>query len=292
MYETPRRLIRPSSLTTYLDCARRFAARHLRVNIQAAGYDLRAGMASGVGAAVGTGVHSAAGWMLEQKRATGRLGSENDAIEHGIVSFRDRAESDGCEWDDTTRDVGTAEKQIVRMAKVYRAQVAPRLLPVEIEERVEADVGTPGWSVSGQLDVLAREDGTSNLNRIHDTKTGVSARANGPQYGAYALLFEAHGYEIGSIVEDYIARVPLRREQPDALAVSIDVQAARQDAWEAIHAIQRDATEFAARAANPTGAPPHGAFSPNPASQMCSARWCPAHGTAFCRSHAKKTEAV
>ena len=278
-------IIRPSSLVDYADCSRRWAARHMRDQLAAAGYQLRHAPPAGAGALVGSGVHAGAGYTLEQMRETGAPGQDADAIEAAVVGFRERAQIEGADWDDTTDSPNTAEKQIARMVRVYRWQVAPQVQPVLIEERAEAEFA-PGIILSGQLDTLAAgRDAAADGSTIRDLKTGTRRRMNAPQYGAYSMIFQAHGYQPNRIVEDYIRRVPLRQEQPDAEQHLLDMQQARQDAWGLLRAITRDVTDFQARAANPRGEFPPGAFLPNPASALCSPRWCPAWGTDFCKSH-------
>jgi hypothetical protein len=275
------RTIRPSSLTTWLDCERRWAARHMGPLVTAMGYDLSPPRPAHVGAAVGSGVHAAAAWSLKRKLETGTddIGSDADAVEAAIVEFDARVSKEGVTWDGTTENRPTAQRQIARMTRAWRRDVAPEVRPLIVEERVEADVGD-GWTVSGQLDTL-----TASPGRLRDTKTGTRRRANGVQYGTYGMLFDAHGYEVRSIAEDYVARVRVDREQPPVETHLIDLEAARTDAWEAIEAIQATTAEFVRRARDPHGRPAHAAFKANPASDLCSDRWCPAWGTAFCRAH-------
>lgn len=278
------RIIRPSSLTTYLDCPRRFAARHLRMDVVSAGYELNKPLPSTAGAVVGSGVHGGVAYTLDHWREHGTYGLDADAVEKGILEFRERVTLDGVTYDDTTRDANTAEKQITRMTRSYRQEVAPKVQPVLVEERLEADIAA-GWVLSGQLDTLASVRAEGQGERIRDVKSGAVRRANGVQYGAYALLFEAHGYKITGLIEDYIARVKITKEQPPPVEIKIELAAAREDAFETMAAVQRDVALFHERLADPNGRPANAAFRPNPGSQLCSAKWCPAHGTAWCRAH-------
>ncbi len=276
-------IIRPSSLTTFADCPRRWAARHLREEVAAAGYTTGRALPMGAGAAVGSGVHAAAAYTLGQKIQTGgaSIGSDTDAEEAGIVEIRERVEREGFDADQATPDLNTAEKQIRRMSRAYRRSDAVAEQPLQSEERLEAVV-VDGIVLSGQVDALmvGNPDQT-----VRDLKTGTSRRANGMQYGAYALIWRAHGHHPQQLVEDYLARVPLRIEQPLPTAHRIDVQNAMLEAWETIDAIGRAVAEFRARAADPKGRPPNMAFRANPASPLCSEKWCPARGSDFCRAH-------
>jgi hypothetical protein len=215
-------------------------------------------------------------------RANGAPGADADAVETAIDELRQRAEIEGAEWDQTTDKMNTAERQVRRMTLSYRTDLAPLIEPIEVESRLEADLA-PGWTLSGQADLIAAERGDSRT--VRDTKSGTRARANGAQYGAYSLLWRAHGVEASRIFEDYVPRVRLDKEQPPPLTISIDVQQASADAWDAMQAIMRDVDEFDRRVADPAGAPPPGAFRANPNSALCSAQWCPAWGTKWCRSH-------
>jgi hypothetical protein len=276
------RVLRPSSLTDYLDCPRRWAARHIRDDVAAAGYVLRPRSAASAGALVGSGLHAGAGWTLEQMRDAGTAGTDADAVEVAIGELRARADAEGADWDETTETMSVAERQVRRMTLTYRQELAPKIVPFEVEARLQADLA-PGWVLSGQADLIAAERDASRT--VRDTKSGTRARANGVQYGAYTLLWQAHGLTVSAIYEDYLKRVRLDREQPPPVTLVINVPQARMDAWETIQAVQRDAAEFQKRVEDPRGAPPPGAFRPNPASALCSARWCPAWGTSFCRSH-------
>lgn len=278
------RIIRPSSLVDFLDCPRRWAARNLRKEVEAAGYDLAERRPSGAGALVGSGVHAGAAWTLEQMRGGGAAGAEATAIDAAVEGFRERAAEEGAEWDDTTPSANTAEKQIARMVRVYRRQIAPQLAPIEIEERMET-VPAPGWVLSGQVDALAAALGAEAGQTLRDTKTGRVKRANGIQYGAYSLILEAHGFKPVHLLEDYIPRVALSKEQPGATTTEFNAHDARMDAWQAIQGIMAATEEFAARAADPNGDDPRGPFRPNPSSSLCSAKFCPARNTRWCRSH-------
>lgn len=274
-------VIRPSSLTTAVDCSRRWAAHHLGDELAAAGYDLQPGRSIHIGAAVGSAVHAAAGYTMAEKRDHGALGAESEAIDRAEAEFDDRTQY-GVTWDQATGDLPTAKKQIARMTRVYRSSLAPELVPLLVEERLTADVGD-GWEVSGQLDTLTGDPDFE----IDDLKTGAVRRANGVQYATYAMLFRAHGYKITGLNEDFLRRVPIRNEQPPPLRVSIPLDAAIADAWEAIDTIKRETAEFQKRAADPNGRPPPAAFRANPASVLCGPKWCRAWGTQFCQAHIK-----
>ena len=273
------RVIRPSSLTTAADCTRRWAAHNLAEMVLSAGYTLQPARMTHVGAAVGSGIHAAALYTLGEKKDHGTLGNASEAEDRAVAEFDARAEY-GLDWDETTAGLSVAKQQIARMTGSFRRHLGPVLEPMVVEVRFDADLGG-GGRLSGQPDVMTGDPGTT----IRDLKTGVRRRMNAMQYGAYAMLIEAHGHDVVAITEDYIPRVKVKAEQPPPLSVVIPVKDAALEAIEAIDDIRRSTDEFERRTKDPQGRPPHTAYRANPASALCSARWCRAWGTSFCTAH-------
>lgn len=272
-------VVRPSSLPTAPDCYRRWAARHLAPLVAEAGYTLAVRRPLHVGAAVGSGVHAAVGYTLQAKLTTGELGNATEAENRAEAEFMARAEF-GVMWDSTTDDLPTAKKQLQRMNRSFRRYLAPDLIPLVVEQRLEADIGD-GWIMSGQGDNLSGNPDAL----VRDIKTGTTQRANGVQYASYHGLFQVHGYHPTGMVEDFIPRAKLRDEQPPPTSTPIAVGPAIEEAWAIIDDIKRGTAEFEKRLAEQNGRNPAGAFRANPASQLCGAKWCTAFGTDFCRAH-------
>lgn len=248
--------------------------------VTAAGFQLAPPRPRHIGAAVGTAVHAGIAYTLQTKRTSGTLGNETEAENRAEMALIEQTQN-GVTWDETSANIPIAKQQAARMVRTYRRHLAPTVTPLIVEERLVADVGD-GWLVSGQADLL-----TGNPDEgLRDNKTGTVRRANGVQYGAYAIVFEAHGYRVPELHEDFIRRVSIKSEQPPPLTVEVDRGEAVRGAWNVISAIKRSASEFEARLADPHGDDPLGAFLPNPASSLCGERWCPAWGTKFCRAHA------
>lgn len=275
------RVIRPSSLTTWADCGRRWASQHLTAEIEAAGYKLQIQRVTHVGAAIGSGVHAAASYTLEEKRRTGELGNDTEAEQRAVAEFEERAEW-GLDWDDASDNVSVAKRQVARMTRSYRRYLAPEIDPIIIEQRLEANIAE-GWKLSGQMDDTTGDPDTI----IRDLKTGTRQRANNIQYGAYGLILHAHGYNVRGLIEDFIPRVKIKDEQPRPHSTEIPLQAAAIDAMETMEDIIRSTAEFERRLASQTGRAPHSAFRANPGSSLCSPRWCRAWGTEFCTAHRK-----
>lgn len=270
-------IIRPSSLPSFADCERRTAAQLFKPLIVSAGYELRI-LENNIGAVVGRSVHSGAAFTLETKVETGELGSDDDA---GAAAMEEYGENvaDGVMWDTATPGRNDGERQILRMVRCYREHLAPGIDPISVEERLKCDLGD-GFILSGQTDAVVRE----LSGGIRDLKTGVVKRANGAQYGSYSLLVRAHGGTVESLTEDYIQRIRMKVAQPDPVSESFDVAACENAAVDTIADMKAGVEEFVRRMQ--TGdRPPEGAFRANPQSMLCSARYCSAHGTKFCRLH-------
>lgn len=272
--------LRPSSFPSFEDCGRRAAVPLFRAMILDAGYELRE-LGQNVGANVGTGVHAGAAYSLKAKMETGELGHDDEAEQRALDAFDERLETEGCIWDATTDGRNTAQKQIVRMTRSYRRKVAPGIEPVAVEERLEADAGD-GFVVSGQFDNLAREPA-----RLRDIKTGAWRRSYITQYGVYSMICRANGYDVTELGEDFIRRVRIGHAQPDPEYHALDIALCEWEARAVVEDIKRSVTEFERRLRE-GGAPPETAFRANPASMLCSAKWCGAWGTSFCRAHLPK----
>lgn len=259
-------IIRASSLTSYPDCNRRGAARLIPHEIEAAGYAVRVTY-SGIGAIVGSGTHAGLAYTLKTKMETGSIGKLDAAKEITIDEMRRRVELEGVVYDDVSPEMNTGEKQALRMVSMYRQTVAQDIVPIAVEVRLTANVA-PGFVLSGQAD-LAEDD------TVEDHKTGIRRRANGAQYGAYGLLRRSHGHDVHRLVERYIPRVPLKNPQPEPKRVVYDAAACETLAWGTITRMMRDVQLF--RESSDIEM-----FAPNPASALCTPKYCPLHGTKTC----------
>ena len=260
--------IRPSSLTSYSDCSRRTIARAMPLLVEDAGFILNK-VGSSIGASVGTGTHSAVAHMLMEKMRTGDTGSVSAYEDAGIASLHEEA-AKGAVYDPTSPDLSTAEKQVRRQAAAYRSVVAPKIIPVMVEERLEATFGP--FTISGQVDVAT--DG------VRDLKTGVHHTIHMPQLGAYSLLLKAHGQQADFIIEDYVPRTAMKKEQGEPVSTPYDAPLAENVAKATIGRMARDVLEFQA-----TGNPL--VFQANPGSMLCSAKFCPCWNSTFCKEHLK-----
>lgn len=278
-------VIRPSALPPTADCMRRSVTTLWPALVSAAGFSLRE-LTNHVGANVGSGVHAGAAHMLQHKMETGDLGFSllgesqllAQSVEAAVSTFDSRCKAEGVTWDTTTTGKNVAHQQLKRMTARYRKDAAPKLDPVLVEHRLEAEV-SPGFLLSGQMDSLIMEPGGP-----HDLKTGTQRRSNLAQYGAYSMLAKTHGHTVKTIVEDFLPRVRVSKEQPPVESHTIPVDVAETEAVRIIDSLTKAVDLF--HAALEQGSPhPEAAFPANPYSNLCSPQFCPAHGTKFCRAH-------
>lgn len=224
-------VVRSSSLPSYADCARRTGAKLLCEELAAQGYTFRE-TSQGIGSALGTSTHEAAAYSLSHKIKNGDLGNASEAMDMAFETFHTIQNMEGIVFDSTTPTYDRAELQLKTLVSVYRSHVAPNIQPVEVEIRLEADIGD-GYVLSGKFDV--RE-----LLTIRDLKTGAASRAHISQYGAYGMLCQAHGRTVENIVEDYLPR----KREPEPETYPYDVDVAMNAARAVLKGLKRDVAEF------------------------------------------------
>jgi len=269
-------VIRCSTLPNWPDCERRGAAKAFRKDVIAAGFHL-AGERQNIGAAVGISVHKGASVTLIEKMQTGQVSPESSALDAAVETIRTEAHA-GIIFDDETPNQNHAEKTVVRMVRTYRAYLEPELEPIAVEERLEADAGN-GIILSGQSDLVARYKN----RRLEDLKGGKWRGHYKPQLGGYSLLVRTHNLPVDEVAERWIKRVPLSKQQPEPQTFIHDQAGAEVAALRTLHRIGEAITAF-----RESGEPWE--FLANPNSKLCSAKWCPAHGTNFCREHREGVE--
>jgi hypothetical protein len=103
--------------------------------------------------------------------------------------------------------------------------------------------------------------------------------------GAYDMLKRAHGITLTSAHIDFIQRVQLDKPQPPVESVPYDLPTAAKQALWTIKRIKRDIAAF-----RKTG--DIEAIPANPMSELCTARFCTARNTSFCKSWIEKKSNV
>lgn len=265
-------IIRASSLSGYPDCPRRWAARHMKPALDMQGYRTNV-LPTSIGAAVGSATHSTITHDLEARMNTGAPSNWTEAQDVGEAELLARIQNEGAFWDDVTPDLSDAKKTVRRLARIYRDVVAPTVKAVAVERRLLARHST-GLILSGQQDVVV--DDEQSLLGLRDIKTGKRRGANFGQYGCYSRLLRSHGQPVTSIHEDYLARVKLDQDQPAPVTIPYDIRICERQMESTVARIAKDISAFRA-----TGDPE--TFTANPSSALCSAKFCQAWGTTWCK---------
>lgn len=261
-------VIRASSLPQFSDCPRRWAARHLRREITAAGYELRE-TGRHIGACTGSATHVGAAFTLQHKIDTGELGNATEAEQRAMESLEHDVR-EGAGWDKVTPNLSDAQVQVRRQIGVYRLHVASTVKPVAVERRLRARHKS-GITISGTQDLVITEP-----EILRDLKTGGHGPSvNAGQYGAYSALLRSHGIHVTGIIEDFVARVRPDHQQPRPVEIAYDIGVAERTTESIIRRITADVADF-----RRTGEPE--SFLANPQSVLCSDRYCPAWGTKWC----------
>lgn len=269
-------VIRASSIEPMADCLRRGAARAFRAIIENDfGYALRDTPQSITGP-IGTAVHAAGAYALQQ-RMDGRAPTWPSTLEAGIASLATDIEERGeIVWDPSAPNRNLAEKQVRRLAHELFVGVVPQLHPIAVEDRMEVEYA-PGVTISGTLDYFCVEHGLDGMH-LHDLKTSAKASFFVRQTGTYSLIRRSHGQDVAKASIIWLPRTPLNKPQPAARFIPVDLELAERAALRMIEDIVAKLRAF-----QETGDPL--VFHANPVSKLCSPRWCPAFGTAFCREH-------
>jgi hypothetical protein len=271
-------IIRASSTPGYNDCARRTAARLWSSTILAHGFALRETYDQ-IGAAVGIAVHLGAASFLKRKKRTGdnNLNSaDDDAV---IEEIRERTRN-ALQYDTVSQNRNNSEKQSRRMLAVWHTKVGSNLVPLAVEEEVSAKIDGGRHTVLGHSDARLCVDPLG----IDDLKTGIRRRSCKAQLGTYANLDQAHGHEITRLRECFVPRVPIHHCQPPPQLYEFDVDECKKLSRFTVRRMFQDFNKFES-----SGNPEH--FPANPWSQLCSARYCPAHsaptrdGKRFCTAY-------
>lgn len=274
-------VIRASALTRYADCPRRAAAGMFRAEIEQAGHQLHK-LPTSAAAVEGSATHRSAEVVLREKSRTGELPPVDvgtDAARDYLVESFAQGE---ISYDEVTPSRSAALQQTISMSRLYYHKVAPNIRPTLVEHRLEADFGVV--VVSGQADVVAVEPG-----QIDDLKTGARGPGNfNAQLGAYSLLARSAGLEIEQGAIDFLKRVPVGKPQPDPQRITVPLAIAEQAAVNVLRHVIDDLRVYREgdeRLGLWPGDP--ASFLANPNSTLCSAKYCPAHGTSFCREWQK-----
>lgn len=261
-----------SMLPFYFDCPRRTACKMLKAEIKASGFNLRDDR-KGIGASIGIAIHAGSHMIMDTKIKTGGVPCpEGHAVDSAMASYAKEVLDN--DFDSTTPDQTTGEKQVIRQTKSYYHMVAPGIIPIKTEERMKADLGN-GFVMSGKPDII------DSTNTVRDTKAGTTLRDYRTQLGSYGILSKSNKLKVDKACVDFIKRVRVNSLQPPPDLQTIDLATAEKTAWFVIKKIIADIREFQ-ETKNPW------AFGANPMSMLCSEKYCLAFGTNFCEFGKKR----
>lgn len=247
------------------DCQRRQFARMAPITVKDAGYNLMPRSPS-IGASVGTATHAAVAFAMTTKMTTGELPSDIHCTDCGIAELESRIRAEGVQWDGVTPNLNTGHKQVKRQYMTYRLHLAEQLQPTDVERRITVQTKR-GNVLSGQIDLYD--------TGIRDLKTGTVSRSNIAQYGGYSMLKRSEGSRAQHIIEDFVRRVPLDKEQPPPSPIDYDVALAERVAGNVIADIEERYERFRQSGDNMI-------FNANPNSVLCGDKFCTAYGTNWC----------
>lgn len=256
-----------SSLSGYNDCPRRCAPRICRDIIEGAGTHTKRERPR-IYSAVGTACHAGSCSLANRKMIAIPTLDEGETV--AISTLRNES-SDGIEYDDVTRNMNVAEKQVRRMVGTWFVDLLPELQPEKTEWRLSAGVGDD-FRLVGSFDLR-------NVDKsLYDWKFGSVWRSCRAQLGGYSILAKANFKdETPRLVGCHIQRVAITKPQPGAARMDYGVPDSEKMAIEACQVIMRDIRAFQ-KNGNPA------CFPANPMSVLCSPKFCDSFNTEWCRA--------
>lgn len=258
--------LRSSSLGTYSDCLCRGFANSFRKKIFELGFVLN-DQNYNISAALGTAAHEGAKIDLIAIKDGKDRPSMADVEAASMATLDDKIQIE-TQYDGSTPNYNTAQKQLAAIVKSHYLKVAPLSDPLYVEKRLWCNVGDK-IILTGQPDEISRS------MVIKDIKTGAK-KSYIFQLGGYGILAEAQGLEIdgaeiiglprpkrGGVVEIYKENISGEVMHHGAIPATFSLLNTICDKYDALEAGDQ-------------------ILDVNPSSSMCSRRMCPAYGTNFC----------
>jgi len=259
--------IRASYLSSYTDCPRRNAAKMFKGIIEESGINFSS-VKKQVGAAIGTGVHTGAKYLMKEK-LMGEMCKLDHIVEISTETYRSEIE-EGILYDTISPSNNVAEGQIKAISRAYFHLVAPNIKPVDVEKEFTATIGD-NYTIIGHPDIVS-------YSGINDLKTGGgNLRTYYEQMGAYLLLVKSNqkSSQDKKLIINWVPRVP--KNKPAAVPVEIEYNSSlcEKSAYSIIKRIIFDFNNYLENK-DPE------CFPTNFMSILCSPKYCIAHGTNFC----------
>ena len=262
--------IRSSSLTDFQDCNRRGFYRIFRSLIES----LPSISGHKIWSSIGIATHQSVAYTLRKKlkEEQPRL---NDAVEVAIVNINEAYRED-MEFDDDTRNINEAHKQLKSIVGTYYKDLLPTVNhPAMVESELTGKIGN--IVLVGHPDLVDRSDIADNAGlTVKDLKVGKGGYHYHSQLGAYAILVEAAGKQVNGIEIQHIIR-PSKTHIYPGERIGYDLEGAKVLAWNLIELLQGYYNKFDKSGGD-------NRFIPvNPSSRLCSKKYCPVWGTEWCK---------
>ena len=252
-------LLRASNLNTAEDCERRAGFRALNPDHEGHAH---------IGGIVGTMAHRIVEAVVRDESRP-----EESAAKH----LEEEMDRGSVEFDGLTANDGEAIRQARSLAKGIWGFAGATLRKMDVEMELRSPMGIRLGDdrevvLKGTLDYIGG-------GRILDIKTSRSRRGvfSHAQMGAYHQLASDHDHDVGSIGILYMPRTALKNPQPEPELIGVSVEAARTHSNQMIAGL----TDGLKSAITPDRYD-YSPFRANPQSMLCSAKWCPLHGTEHC----------
>ena len=268
---------RASSLGSYESCPKKFAAEFIISAGLAGEFGLpRDPRPTHIGAIVGSASHAGFATIMREFKRTGEHGGKSRANHAISVAGAEYAqivkEAPGVMMDSTTpskRDGAIAANKIVeRFHADRKIFVEPVIIESGMAATVRHDDGE--FRLTGTFDAFL-VDGV-----LEDHKTGRNRPKAHAQIGVYTSILKANDAKVTGARINYGRRVQNKLRQPPTETIEIITSVAEQHAKTIAMAAHRDVKNMIDR-----GSPGH--IVANPSCYLCSPKFCPAYGTAFCR---------
>lgn len=267
--------IRASSLDTYANCQRLFAAKWLiEANHELAlTYQLRT-LRPNIGAIVGTGSHSGVAYLLEEFKRTGEHGGQTrvrSAKEVATEEIRTLSERP-ITTDPTTPNAIIGMAAASKIVQRYHHDVRHDHEPLLIEKGLKVKAYTNHHE---QFQITSTMDAYIINAVLEDLKTGVRLPKPAAQIGQYSINAKANGLPVDTAKIRFAERMRPRSTQPPIMTFDMPIEACEQHA-------ARIAKQAAGRLMKMMATSDPSPFIPNPGNFLCDEKYCPAHGTPFC----------
>jgi CRISPR/Cas system-associated exonuclease Cas4 (RecB family) len=234
--------LRPTGINCFLDCSAKFYFQEIeQIETPNKSY-----------LAFGSSIHKTMEVNFSQK-----IDSKIDlSIEEAKQVFSESFDSEFQKVDKldlASDDSGSMKDQGVKLIEKYQRDIAPRIQPVAVEQRIKVKFKGYDYGIAGTIDLYDADAVVIDHKTTSKQISGIIPENYKRQLSCYSILEEATGREVKSARIDYFKRDSTEIRH---LAVPIDREHFLQMFQTVGEAIQK------------------GIFIPNRSSFLCSKRYC------------------